>query len=147
MRRATGATGAQRALLLDVTPATLAIGTAGGWVERLLEKNAPIPIERTKLFTTAHDYQTRVVVECCRGEGKRVEGNEHLGTLILENLPKKPRGEVRIEVTFRVDTDGILHVRARDQETGHKTEAQLNVLGAPTRRAEHAHHHAPASAG
>ena len=122
----------QRALLLDVTPATLAIGTAGGYVERLLERNAPIPIERTKMFTTAHDGQTRVVVDCCRGEGKKYADNEPLGQLALEKLPEGPRGTVKIEVTFRVDTDGILHVRARDKQTGKKQEISLKVLGAPT---------------
>ncbi len=121
-----------RALLLDVTPATLAIGTAGGYVERLLERNAPIPIERTKLFTTAHDHQSRVVVDCCRGEAKKYADNEPLGQLILEGLPEGPRGTVKIEVTFRVDTDGILHVRARDKQTGKKQEISLKVLGAPT---------------
>ncbi|MCE9574663.1 MAG: Hsp70 family protein [Deltaproteobacteria bacterium] len=120
-----------RPLLLDVTPATLSIATAGGYTERLLEKNAPIPIERTKIFTTARDHQTQVVIDCCRGESRRFADNEPLGQLVLDDLPSRPRGEVRIEVTFRVDTDGILHVRARDAQTGVKQEAQLAVLGAP----------------
>ncbi|RMH38999.1 MAG: molecular chaperone DnaK [Deltaproteobacteria bacterium] len=121
-----------RALLLDVTPATLAVGTAGGYVERLLEKNAPIPIERTKMFTTARDYQTRVVIDVCRGESRRFADNEPLGTITLDNLPSAPRGETRIEVTFRVDADGILHVRARDERTGAAQEIHLNVIGAPS---------------
>jgi molecular chaperone DnaK len=125
-----------RPLLLDVTPATLSIATAGGYTERLLEKNAPIPIERTKVFTTARDSQTRVVIECCRGESKRFEENERLGTLVLDNLPQSSRGELQIEVTFRVDTDGILHVRARDKKTGQKQEVTLNVLGAPVASAQ-----------
>jgi molecular chaperone DnaK len=120
-----------RPLLLDVTPATLSIATAGGYTERLLEKNAPIPIERTKLFTTARDNQTRVVIDCCRGESRRFTENEPLGTLVLEDLEPRPRGQVKIEVTFRVDTDGILHVRARDAVTGVAREAMLSVLGAP----------------
>jgi molecular chaperone DnaK len=124
-----------RPLLLDVTPATLSIATAGGYTERLLEKNAPIPIERTKLFTTARDQQTRVVIDCCRGESRRYVENEPLGTLILEDLPARLRGQVKIEVTFRVDTDGILHVRARDAITGVAQEAMLSVLGAPTESA------------
>ena len=122
----------ERALLLDVTPATLSIGTAGGYVERLLEQNAPIPIERTKMFTTAHDYQTKVVLDCCRGEAKRYADNEPLGTITLDDLSREMRGEAKIEVTFRVDADGILHVRARDLRTGAKQEISLNVLGAPT---------------
>ena len=122
-----------RPLLLDVTPATLSIATAGGYTERLLEKNAPIPIERTKVFTTARDHQSRVVIDCCRGEAKKFVDNEPLGHLVLDELPPRPRGQVRIEVTFRVDTDGILHVRARDADTGAKQEAQLAVIGAPVR--------------
>jgi molecular chaperone DnaK len=121
----------KRPLLLDVTPATLSIQTAGGYTERLLEKNAPIPIERSKMFTTAHSNQERVVIECCRGESRRFDENEPLGTLLLEELPAAPRGELQIEVTFRVDTDGILHVRARDKKTGKNQEVQLNVIGAP----------------
>jgi molecular chaperone DnaK len=124
-----------RPLLLDVTPATLSIATAGGYTERILEKNAPIPIERTKLFTTARDNQTRVVIDCCRGESRRFSENEPLGTLVLEDLPARPRGAVKIEVTFRVDTDGILHVRARDAVTGVAQEAMLSVLGAPVETA------------
>ncbi len=71
------------------------------------------------------------MIDCCRGESRRFADNEPLGQLVLDDLPSRPRGEVRIEVTFRVDTDGILHVRARDAQTGVKQEAQLAVLGAP----------------
>src|SRR5690606_25446243 len=75
------------ALLLDVTPATLGIGTVGGFSEVILAKNSPIPIEHSRVFTTAHDDQTRVVIDCCRGESKRFGDNEVLGTLTLEDVP------------------------------------------------------------
>jgi molecular chaperone DnaK len=120
-----------RPILLDVNPASLGVQTAGGYTERLLEKNAPIPIERTRLFSTAHDQQTRVVIDCCRGEAKRYGDNEPLGQLVLDELPARARGQVKIEVTFRVDTDGILHVRAHDAETGAKKDVSLAVIGAP----------------
>lgn len=120
-----------RPLLLDVTPATLGVATAGGYTDRILDKNAPIPIERSKLFTTAHHNQERVVIDCCRGEAARFGENERLGTLVLDGLPPAPRAQVIIEVTFRVDADGILHVRARDGQTGQEQHATLNVLGAP----------------
>lgn len=120
-----------RALLLDVNPATLGVATAGGFADILLEKNAPIPIEHSKVFTTARDFQTRVVIECCRGEARRYDENEPLGTLVLDGLESGRRGETRVEVTFRIDTDGILNVRARDLRTGREQEATLNVLGAP----------------
>src|SRR5678815_4457467 len=122
---------ARRPVLLDVNPATLAIHTAGGFTERLLDKNAPIPIERSRVFTTSRDNQTRVEIDCCRGEARRYTENEALGTLQLDGLVAKPRGDVKIEVQFRVDADGILHVRASDQESGQQQEAHLQVIGAP----------------
>jgi molecular chaperone DnaK len=120
-----------RPILLDVNPASLGVQTAGGFTERLLEKNAPIPIERTRVFSTAHDAQTKVVIECCRGEARRYGDNEPLGQLVLDQLPARARGQVKIEVTFRVDTDGILHVRAHDADTGAAKDASLSVIGAP----------------
>jgi molecular chaperone DnaK len=125
-------TQAKRPILMDVNPATLAIHTAGGFTERLLDKNAPIPIERTRVFTTSRDNQTRVEIDCCRGENRRYAENEPLGTLVLDGLPAKARGDLQIEVSFRVDADGILHVRASDPTTGVRQEAHLQVLGAPS---------------
>ncbi len=121
-----------RPVLLDVNPSTLSIQTAGGYAERLLDKNSPIPIERTRVFTTARDNQTRVEIDCCRGESRRYADNEPLGHLLLEGLPPKPRGDLKIEVCFRVDADGILHVRASDLDSGAQQEARLQVFGAPT---------------
>lgn len=120
-----------RPLLLDVTPATFAIQTAGGFTEILIEKNLPIPIERRRIFTTLRDHQTRVEIHCCRGEFRYYADNEPLGLLVLEDLPSRNRGDLSIEVTFRVDSDGILHVRARDTSSGLKREAALHILGAP----------------
>jgi molecular chaperone DnaK len=124
-------TPAKRPVLMDVNPASLAIHTVGGFTERLLDKNAPIPIERTRVFTTSRDNQTRVEIDCCRGEARRYTENEPLGTLVLDDLPPQPRGDVQIEVQFRVDADGILHVCATDRASGKAQEAHLQVLGAP----------------
>ena len=121
----------KRPVLLDVNPAPLAIQTIGGFTEKLLDKNAPIPIQKTRVFTTARDHQTRVEIDCCRGDHRKYADNEPLGTLVLEGLPDKPRGELQIEVSFRVDSDGILHVTARDQASGVRQDAHLQVLGAP----------------
>ncbi|HET9620551.1 MAG TPA: Hsp70 family protein [Kofleriaceae bacterium] len=121
----------KRPVLMDVNPATLAIQTVGGFTERLLDKNAPIPIERTRIFTTSRDNQTRVEIDCCRGEKRRYAENEPLGTLLLDGLEARPRGDLKIEVQFRVDADGILHVRASDLASGQRQEAHLQVLGAP----------------
>jgi molecular chaperone DnaK len=120
-----------RPLLLDVNPSTLAIQTAGGFTEVLLEKNSPIPMERTRIFSTIRDAQRRVEINCCRGEARRYSENEPLGTLVLDDLPEKQRGELQVEVTFRVDPDGILHVRARDAQSGVEQSANLSVIGAP----------------
>ncbi|HSD90225.1 MAG TPA: Hsp70 family protein [Kofleriaceae bacterium] len=121
-----------RPVLLDVNPSTLSIQTAGGYAERLLDKNSPIPIERTRVFTTARDNQTRVEIDCCRGESRRYAENEPLGQLLLDGLPPKPRGDLKIEVCFRVDADGILHVSAADADSGARQEARMQVIGAPT---------------
>ena len=128
----------KRPILMDVNPATLAIQTVGGYTERLLDKNAPIPIEKTRVFTTARDNQTRVEIDCCRGEARRYVENEPLGTLVLDGLVAKPRGDLKVEVSFRVDADGILHVKAADQQSGVAQEAHLQVLGAPTREVDEA---------
>jgi len=77
------------------------------------------------------DNQARVEIDCCRGESRRYAENEPLGKLILDQLPAKPRGDLKIEVSFRVDADGILHVRAADAESGVRQEASLVVIGAP----------------
>lgn len=119
------------ALLLDVTPAALRIATAGGYSEAFLDKNSPIPIERTQLFTTAHENQERVVIQCCRGSERRYEDNELLGTLELQDIAPGARGEAQIEVTFRVDPDCILHVRAKDLRSSNEVAARLNLIGAP----------------
>jgi molecular chaperone DnaK len=119
------------ALLLDVTPAALSIATVSGFAERLLERNAPIPIERTRSFTTSRDAQTRVVIEVCRGDARRFEDNEPLGSLELDAIEPGRRGEADIEVTFRIDADGILNVRARDVRTNQEQQVRLNVIGAP----------------
>ena len=133
----------KRPVLLDVNPATLAIQTAGGFAERLLDKNSPIPIERTRVFTTARDNQTRVEIDCCRGESRRYAENEPLGKLVLEELPAKPRGDLKIEVSFRVDADGILHVTRGGCRLGRSARRRrLQVIGAPTRGAARERAHA-----
>jgi molecular chaperone DnaK len=122
-------------LLLDVAPRALGIGVAGGFAEPIIEKNTPIPVERVRNFVTSHDNQTLVVIQVCQGESRRFVENALLGTLTLEGIPARPRGDAEIEVTFTIDTDGILNVRARDVKTNMATQARIQVLGAPDRRA------------
>ncbi|MFH0902518.1 MAG: Hsp70 family protein [Pseudomonadota bacterium] len=118
-------------LLLDVAPRALGIAVAGGFAEPIIGKNTPIPAERTRTFVTSHDGQTVVNLQVCQGESRRFAENSLLGTLTLEGIPPRPRGEAQIEVSFVVDSDGILNVRARDVATNMATSARIRVLGAP----------------
>jgi molecular chaperone DnaK len=116
--------------LLDVTPRALGIAVAGGFAERIIDRNAPVPVEQTRIFSTSADNQTSVRIQVCQGESRRFEENVPLGELELTDLQPARRGEVSIEVTFKVDTNGILRVRARDAATGVAREAAVNVRGA-----------------
>jgi molecular chaperone DnaK len=91
-------------------------------------------VERTRSFVTSHDRQTTVVIAVCQGESRKFSENAPLGTLTLEGIPPRPRGEAEIEVTFVIDTDGILHVRARDTKTNQSTQAKILVFGAPEQK-------------
>ncbi len=117
------------ALLLDVTPHGLGVATAGRYTDILINKNSPIPVEMTRVFSTSSDFQTVVDIEVCEGENKRFAENQALGTLRLEGLRPAPRGETRIEVSFLLDADGILQVAARDLGTGQSQHANLRVNG------------------
>jgi len=115
-------------LLLDVTPRTLAVATVGGFCQVLIPRNAQIPTEHTRTFTTGADYQTAVTIRVCQGERRRFEDNVALGELRLEGLHSAPRGEVRIAVTFEIDSDGLLKVSARDQDSGEAQNAAMQVI-------------------
>ena len=119
-----------RAILLDVTPRALGIAVTGGFAERIIERNVPVPVEQTRIFSTSSDNQISVRIQVCQGESRRFEENVPLGELELTGLPPGRRGEVSIEVTFKVDTNGILRVRARDAVTGTIREAAVSVRGA-----------------
>ena len=118
-----------RPVLLDVTPRALGIAVAGGYAEPIVERNVPLPVEQTRVFTTSADNQTKVIIQVCQGESRRFDENVSLGELTLAGLRAGRRGEVKIEVTFKVDTNGILRVRARDPKTDQLTEAAVNVRG------------------
>jgi len=124
------AAGAVDAVLLDVTPRALGIAVAGRFTEIIIDRNAQIPVEQTRMFVTSLDYQAQVRIKVCQGEGKLFEHNQPLGELLLDGLRPAPRGDVQVEVTFEIDTDGILKVSASDPETGKSQHASLKVLGA-----------------
>ncbi len=117
-------------LLIDVTPLSLSVETAGGWTDVVIERNTPVPCERTRMFTTAADNQSMVRVSVAQGESTRFQENVCLGHVEMVGLRAAARGEVKIAVTFAIDSDGLLGVRAVDQGTGRETSAQIKLGGA-----------------
>jgi molecular chaperone DnaK len=115
-------------VLLDVTPLTLSIETLGGVATALIERNTTIPIKKSKIFTTAEDNQTRVDIHIVQGERALAKDNIDLGKFELTGIPPSPRGLPQIEVTFDIDSNGILHVTAKDTATG---KAQSMDIVAP----------------
>jgi molecular chaperone DnaK len=105
-------------LLLDVTPLSLGVETRGGVMTKIVERNTTIPARRTEVFSTAEDNQGAVDVVVLQGERERAADNRVLGRFQLTNIRPAPRGEPQIEVTFDIDANGILDVKARDKDTG-----------------------------
>ncbi|GAB6986211.1 molecular chaperone DnaK [Nocardioides pyridinolyticus] len=105
-------------LLLDVTPLSLGLETQGGVMTKVIERNTTIPARRTEVFSTAEDNQQAVDVVVLQGERERASDNRVLARFRLENIRPAPRGEPQIEVTFDIDANGILHVSAKDKDTG-----------------------------
>jgi molecular chaperone DnaK len=112
-------------LLLDVTPLSLGLETLGGVMTKVIERNTTIPARRTEIFSTAEDDQSAVDVVVLQGERERASDNRVLGRFRLENVRPAPRGVPQIEVTFDIDANGILHVGARDKDTG--AEQQITI--------------------
>jgi molecular chaperone DnaK len=117
-------------LLLEVTPCSLNVETVEGFCEPVIGRNAPIPAEQTRIFTTSRDQQTTVSVRVSQGEGRRTQDNLVLGHVELLDLPKAPRGGVQIAVTFVIDVDGTLSARAIDLATGRSQELRVRLTGA-----------------
>ena len=105
-------------LLLDVTPLSLGIETMGGVMTKIIEKNTTIPTNASQVFSTAANNQNAVTVHVLQGEREIAKGNKSLGQFNLDGIPPAPKGQPQIEVTFDIDSDGILHVSAKDKNTG-----------------------------
>ncbi|MFO8056969.1 MAG: molecular chaperone DnaK [bacterium] len=117
------------ALLLDVTPMSLGIETAGGLMDVLIERNTPIPTEQSRVFTTTHDGQTAVKIRIFQGEERFCKDNELMGEFRLADIPEAPKGTPKIRVTFEIDSNGIVNVTGQDEETGKARSVKLNVSG------------------
>jgi molecular chaperone DnaK len=123
----------QEMVLLDVTPHALGIMTFGSYFEELIPQNTTVPTHRTKIFTTSRDNQTAVKILVMQGESQRAEENELLGEFILTGLRRAPKGQVEIEVTFEINADGIVSVRAKDLETGLEQSIQVTATSGLTK--------------
>jgi molecular chaperone DnaK len=113
-------------LLLDVTPLSLGLETLGGVMTKVIERNTTIPARRTEVFSTAEDNQSAVDVVVLQGERERASDNRVLARFRLENIRPAPRGVPQIEVTFDIDANGILHVSARDKDTGAEQKVTIS---------------------
>ncbi len=114
-------------LLLDVTPLSLGIETLGGVMTKLIERNSTIPVRKSEIFTTAADGQTSVEVHVLQGEREMASANRTLGRFHLEGIPAAPRGVPKIEVSFDIDANGILHVNAKDTATGKEQKITITA--------------------
>ncbi|WP_041076303.1 molecular chaperone DnaK [Thermotoga caldifontis] len=114
-------------VLVDVTPLTLGIEVKGGLMEPIIPRNTTIPVRKSKIFTTAEDYQTEVEIRVYQGERAMARDNIFLGSFRLVDIPPAPRGVPQIEVTFDIDSDGIVHVSAKDLATN--KEQSMVVTG------------------
>ena len=99
----------------------------GGFVERLIERNTAIPVGKTKVFTTSVDDQREVKIEVFQGESRMAMDNEKLGEFILEGIRPAARGEVRIAVSFDIDSNGIVNVTAEDESSGQAASIRLEA--------------------
>ncbi|TVM59478.1 molecular chaperone DnaK [Vibrio cholerae] len=116
-------------LLLDVTPLSLGIETMGGVMTKLIEKNTTIPTKANQVFSTAEDNQSAVTIHVLQGERKQAMYNKSLGQFNLEGINAAPRGMPQIEVIFDLDADGILHVSAKDKQTGKEQKITIQASG------------------
>jgi molecular chaperone DnaK len=115
-------------LLLDVTPLSLGVETLGGVMTKIIARNTTIPVKKSEMFSTAVDNQSNVEIHILQGERELVSGNKSLGNFRLDGIPKADRGVPQIEVTFDIDVDGLLSVKAKEVETG--VEQSVTIQGA-----------------
>ncbi len=116
-------------VLLDVTPLSLGIETLGGVFTRLIDRNTTIPTKKSQVFSTAEDNQNAVTIRCFQGEREMAQDNKMLGQFNLEQIPPAPRGVPQIEVTFDIDANGIVSVKAKDKGTNKEQAITIQASG------------------
>jgi molecular chaperone DnaK len=116
-------------LLLDVTPLSLGLETLGGVMTKLIERNTTVPTSKSEIFSTAADNQTSVEVHVLQGEREMASDNKSLGRFILDGIPPAPRGMPQVEVTFNIDANGILNVKALDKASGKEQSITMKDSG------------------
>merc|ERR1711897_27091 len=117
-------------LLLDVTPLSLGVETLGGVMTKIISRNTTIPTKKSEMFSTVVDNQTNVEIHVLQGERELVADNKSLGNFRLDGIPEADRGVPQIEVTFDINVDGLLSVKAKEKETG--VEQSVTIQGAST---------------
>ena len=113
--------------LLDVLPMPIGINKMNGTMHVLFQKNQPLPDYKTRTLTTSKDNQRTIMLKIYQGESRLVAENELLGTFLFRGIRRAPKGKVKIEVTFHIDSEGILNLTARDKETGQSVESTLRI--------------------
>src|SRR5205807_997597 len=114
-------------LLLDVTPLSLGIETLGGVMTKLIDRNTTIPTSKSQVFSTASDNQSQVEIHVLQGERDFAQDNKTLGRFILDGIPPAPRGIPQVEVTFDIDANGILDVKAKDRATSKEQQVRITA--------------------
>lgn len=114
-------------LLLDVTPLSLGIETLGGVMTRIIDKNTTVPTAKSQVFSTASDNQTSVEIHVLQGEREMAGDNKTLARFILDGIPPSPRGLPQVEVTFDIDANGVLSVKAKDKATGKEQSVRIEA--------------------
>ncbi len=120
-------------LLLDVIPLSFGIETMGGVATKLIEKNTTIPTSRSQVFSTAADNQTQVEINVVQGERAMAHDNKSLGRFVLDGIPPSPRGVPQVEVTFDIDANGILSVKAKEKSTGKEQSIKIEARSSLTK--------------